>query len=49
MIGMLLKNIVGKEGKMEMDFLEPLEALDLFDLHAFKGDASQKGHFSPMR
>jgi hypothetical protein len=26
-----------------------LEALDLFDSHAFKGDASQKGHFSPMK
>jgi hypothetical protein len=45
----VIKNIVGKEGKMEMDFLEPLEALDLFDSHVFKCDANQKGCFLPMR
>ncbi len=32
-----------------MDFLELSKALDLFDSHAFKGDARQKGCFSLMR
>jgi len=45
----VIKNIVGKEGKMEMDFLEPLEALDLFDSHVFKRDANKKCYFLPMR